>query len=266
MTVHRRSSPPLLRATGSALLASALLAGLGARAGRHRSQHRAPRRHPGARGRAPDGDRPAGPVSRHRARRREARGSSSAGSTWPTSATGTSPATGAIPTACSTSISPPPPSSNRSASRWIRAWSSAGYAEVERGVILLESSGWNAALASRGHDTPPIPPYILELGANLLSSCPSGGVLLTGTDLESLSAWYGTLESPSIDVLLVRPDRYATDSLYRLRWPRRWAWIPRCRCSARWRPWLRAGGSVSPPVPTAPPRRRWPGCHSGWCG
>jgi hypothetical protein len=92
-----------------------------------------------------------------------------------------------------------------------------GYAEVERGVILLESSGWNAALASRGHDTPPIPPYILELGANLLSSCPSGGVLLTGTDLESLSAWYGTLESPSIDVLLVRPDRYATDSLYRLR-------------------------------------------------
>lgn len=92
-----------------------------------------------------------------------------------------------------------------------------GYAEVERGVILLESSGWNAALASRGHDTPPIPPYILELGANLLSSCPSGGVLLTGTDLESLSTWYGTLDSPSIDVLLLRPDRYATDSLYRLR-------------------------------------------------
>jgi hypothetical protein len=92
-----------------------------------------------------------------------------------------------------------------------------GYTEVERGVILVESAGWNAALVSRGHDLPPIPPYILELGANLLSSCPAGGVLLTGSELESLSAWYGTLESPSIDVLLVRPDRYATDSLYRLR-------------------------------------------------
>jgi len=60
-----------------------------------------------------------------------------------------------------------------------------GYAEVERGVILLESSGWNAALASRGHDTPPIPPYILELGANLLSSCPTGGVPMVPTRVMS---------------------------------------------------------------------------------
>jgi hypothetical protein len=93
-----------------------------------------------------------------------------------------------------------------------------GYAEVERGMILLESAGWAAALAGRGHDAgPAMPAYIVELGTNLLSSCPSGGVLLTGNDLESLSVWYGSQESPSLDILFIRPDRYATDSLYRRR-------------------------------------------------
>jgi hypothetical protein len=93
-----------------------------------------------------------------------------------------------------------------------------GYAEVERGLVLLEAAGWSAALAGRVRpDSPAMPPYIIELGANLLSSCPAGGVLLTGNDLENLSVWYGSLESPSLDVLLVRPDRYATDSLYRRR-------------------------------------------------
>ncbi len=93
-----------------------------------------------------------------------------------------------------------------------------GYAEVERGMILLESVGWAAALAGRGRASEPaMPAYIVELGSNLLSSCPAGGVLLTGNDLESLSVWYGSLESPTFDVIFIRPDRYATDSLYRRR-------------------------------------------------
>ena len=58
---------------------------------------------------------------------------------------------------------------------------------------------------------------MLELGANLLASCPAGGVLLTGSELEALSVWYGSLERPSLDVLPIRPDLYATDSLYRQR-------------------------------------------------
>jgi hypothetical protein len=61
---------------------------------------------------------------------------------------------------------------------------------------------------------------VLELGENLLASCPAGGVLLTGNELEALSVWYGSMEHPSLDVLPLRPDLYATDSLYRSRMAR----------------------------------------------
>src|SRR5215204_6695541 len=56
-----------------------------------------------------------------------------------------------------------------------------GLAELERAVVFLEDSGW--ASAGRGRippDMPAMPPFILELGANLLSSWPTGGVLLLG--------------------------------------------------------------------------------------
>jgi hypothetical protein len=62
-----------------------------------------------------------------------------------------------------------------------------------------------------------MPAYIVELGANLLTSCPAGGVLLTGSELEAVSVWYGGLQQPPANVLPIRPDLYATDSLYRLR-------------------------------------------------
>jgi hypothetical protein len=62
-----------------------------------------------------------------------------------------------------------------------------------------------------------VPSYMIELGLNLLGSCPAGGVLLTGSDLEMLSVWYGTVEQPSRDIIPIRPDLYATDSLYRRR-------------------------------------------------
>jgi hypothetical protein len=92
------------------------------------------------------------------------------------------------------------------------------FAELERSVVVLEDSGWRAASQARpAPDTPSMPSFILELGTNLLSSCPAGGVLLLGSDFEALSVWYGSLDLPARGILPVRPDRYATDSLYRRR-------------------------------------------------
>jgi tetratricopeptide (TPR) repeat protein len=93
-----------------------------------------------------------------------------------------------------------------------------GLAELERSVVFLEDSGWKASSRSGpGSDLPPLPPFILELGANLLASCPVGGVLLVGTDLEALSVWYDNGDLRSREILSLRPARYATDSLYRRR-------------------------------------------------
>jgi hypothetical protein len=93
-----------------------------------------------------------------------------------------------------------------------------GAAEVDRALFSIEDSGWDAARYARPRpDVPAIPGFIVELGANLLTSCPSGGVLLTGSDLEAVSVWYGSLQRAPLDILPIRPDLYATDSIYRLR-------------------------------------------------
>jgi hypothetical protein len=93
-----------------------------------------------------------------------------------------------------------------------------GLAELERSIVFLEDSGWSAAGRARSRsDAPPLPSFILELGANLLASCPAGGVLLVGTDLEALSVWYDDGGVRSRGILSLRPARYATDSLYRRR-------------------------------------------------
>jgi hypothetical protein len=93
-----------------------------------------------------------------------------------------------------------------------------GLAELERSVVFVEDSGWNVGGLSRARPgTPEMPSFILELGANLLSSCPVGGVLLLGTDLEALSVWYDNRDLRSREILPIRPDRYATDSVYRRR-------------------------------------------------
>ena len=93
-----------------------------------------------------------------------------------------------------------------------------GLAELERAVVFLEDSGWSASGRARtASDAPSMPSFILELGANLLASCPVGGVLLVGTDLEALSVWYDNANLRSRGILSLRPARYATDSLYRRR-------------------------------------------------
>ncbi|MFL5403717.1 MAG: tetratricopeptide repeat protein [Gemmatimonadales bacterium] len=93
-----------------------------------------------------------------------------------------------------------------------------GLADLERSVLFVEDSGWGVPSATRvPADAPRIPGFIVELGANLLSSCPARGVLLVGSDLEALSVWYDNLDLRAREILPVRPDRYATDSLYRRR-------------------------------------------------
>jgi hypothetical protein len=93
-----------------------------------------------------------------------------------------------------------------------------GVTEVERALIVIEDSGWSAERYTRPRpDTPVMPTYLVELGNNLLSSCPAGGVLVTGGDLEALSVWYGSLHDSLSGILPLRPALYATDSLYRQR-------------------------------------------------
>jgi hypothetical protein len=88
--------------------------------------------------------------------------------------------------------------------------------EIDRALVTVEDSGWDPVRYTRMRpDTPPLPAYIIELGANLITSCPSGGVLLTGSDLEAVSVLYGSQQHPSLDVLPIRPALYATDSVYR---------------------------------------------------
>src|SRR3954468_9010748 len=93
-----------------------------------------------------------------------------------------------------------------------------GLAELERSVVFVEDSGWSVGGPARMRpNTPEMPGFIVELGANLLSSCPAGGVLLLGSDLEALSVWYDNVDLRTREILPIRPDRFATDSIYRRR-------------------------------------------------
>src|SRR6478672_113310 len=59
-----------------------------------------------------------------------------------------------------------------------------GVTDMDRALGMVEDSGWEAARTARQRrDAAPMPAYIVELGANLLTSCPAGGVLLTGSEL-----------------------------------------------------------------------------------
>ena len=91
--------------------------------------------------------------------------------------------------------------------------------EMERALLFVEDSGWEAARERRPRDdAPPLPGYIIELGANILQSCPAEGVLLTGSQLETTAVWYASLDAGyRKDVLPLRPDLYSTDSVYRRR-------------------------------------------------
>lgn len=91
--------------------------------------------------------------------------------------------------------------------------------EMDRARLYVEAFGWEEAREKRPRESAPtMPSYILELGTNLLASCPADGVLLTGNNLETVSVWYASLETGRrTDVLPLEPRLYTTDSLYRAR-------------------------------------------------
>ena len=94
-----------------------------------------------------------------------------------------------------------------------------GMVEVERATLVYEDSGWVATQRIFiGRDLPLLPPAMQELGENFLASCPSGGILVTGGDTETVSAWYAALQRGAKEpVVPVRPDLYVTDEHYRAR-------------------------------------------------
>jgi len=90
--------------------------------------------------------------------------------------------------------------------------------EVDRSSLALEQGGWNASLASASsaRNVEP-PPYVVEAGRNLVSSCPIGGVLVTGSDLEAVGVWSIVLRGHDrADLVLFLPGLYGSDSLYRV--------------------------------------------------
>lgn len=91
--------------------------------------------------------------------------------------------------------------------------------EVDRSALALEQGGWSASLASASSAPNVEPPsYVVEAGRNLVSSCPMGGVLVTGSDLEAVGVWSIVLRGHDrADLVLFLPGLYVSDSLYRVR-------------------------------------------------
>lgn len=91
--------------------------------------------------------------------------------------------------------------------------------EIDRALVTFETLGWSAArLQWQRVSHAQLPPELAELGENLLRSCPSGGVLVTGGDIEALAVWQAALSARErSDVVPVRPDLYSADRVYRER-------------------------------------------------
>ena len=88
---------------------------------------------------------------------------------------------------------------------------------LESSLVRIEDSGW-AVVHRPGaeQELPPLPAGLAELGRNLVGSCPDGGVLLTGSDVETVAVWTTLLDAMNRpDLLPVILARYVSDSLYR---------------------------------------------------
>jgi len=91
--------------------------------------------------------------------------------------------------------------------------------EVERALDVVEQQGYPALQRWRvPADVPQLPGFIVEMGANLLSSCPAGGVMATGSDLETVAVFSVVATAGQAgSVVIVVPAYYATDARYRHR-------------------------------------------------
>ncbi|HLS47746.1 MAG TPA: hypothetical protein VK012_04460 [Gemmatimonadales bacterium] len=93
-----------------------------------------------------------------------------------------------------------------------------GMVEMDRGILIIEDSGWSVASARRHGMPVALPRIITELGVNLLGSCPAQGVLVTGSELESVAAWSALVRQDARDdLVIVRTDLYTRDPRYRRR-------------------------------------------------
>lgn len=91
--------------------------------------------------------------------------------------------------------------------------------EVERALDVVEGQGYAALQHWRVPvDIAPLPSFILEMGANLLSSCPAGGIMATGGELETVAVFSVIATAGQAGgVVIVVPAYYATDARYRHR-------------------------------------------------
>ncbi len=90
--------------------------------------------------------------------------------------------------------------------------------DFDRAAGVLEEEGWATLriVAARTSEEAP-PAYVAEIGRNLVNSCPVGGVLVVGSDLEAVAVWSVLASSGARpDLLLFLPDRYAADGRYRV--------------------------------------------------
>jgi hypothetical protein len=90
---------------------------------------------------------------------------------------------------------------------------------IERATLRIESDGWETGMSRPiPADELPLPPVLSELGSNLLASCPAGGVLVTGSLVETAAAWgHWLIAGNREDLVLLRPDMYSWDARYRVR-------------------------------------------------
>jgi hypothetical protein len=97
-------------------------------------------------------------------------------------------------------------------SRYLRA-----LVEVDRLALLVEAGGWVRSAASFMPVAEALPPsHVLEVGGNLVNSCPIGGVMVIGSDLEAAGIWgVLSLRNERRDLLLFIPALYRQDSIYR---------------------------------------------------
>ncbi|HTS87135.1 MAG TPA: hypothetical protein VMG41_01485 [Gemmatimonadales bacterium] len=91
--------------------------------------------------------------------------------------------------------------------------------QAERAAALVEAEGWRTARDGNTLVPGPEPsPDVLEAGRNLVNSCPVGGVLVTGSDLETVAVWSAVFDRHLRgDLVLVIAPRFLEDSLYRER-------------------------------------------------
>jgi len=91
--------------------------------------------------------------------------------------------------------------------------------EVDRAAQLVEQLGWSTLRARFVIPARVGPPaYVAEIGRNLVNSCPIGGILVTGSDVEAVAVWSVVLSDRRRgDLVLLLPARYQEDSAYRTR-------------------------------------------------